>query len=69
MGTRLRSQTSARIHLTLTIGWGLAVIPTLLWWRHSILWVAFMSLWANVGTHWGAYQGARAETAARENGN
>lgn len=44
----------------------LAVVPTLLWWRESILWIAFMSLWANVVGHWSAYQAARAEEAAQQ---
>lgn len=50
-----------RLHLILTVGWGLAAIPTLVWWRESILWVAFMSLYANVASHWSAYQASRAE--------
>lgn len=41
--------------------WALLAIPTLLWWRESILWVAFMSLYANVASHWAAYQASRAE--------
>lgn len=50
-----------KLHLGLTLLWAIAVIPTLLWWRESILWVAFMSLYANVVGHWSAYQAARAE--------
>lgn len=52
---------AAKLHLTLTVAWGLLVIPTLLLWRTSILWVAFMSLYANLVGHWSAYQAARAE--------
>ena len=52
-----------RIHLYLTFAWSLALIPTLLWWRESILWVAFMSLYANIIGHWSAYQATRAEEA------
>ena len=50
-----------KLHLGLTFLWAIAVVPTLLWWRESILWVAFMSLYANVVGHWSAYQAARAE--------
>ena len=50
-----------RFHAAATIVWGLLIIPTLLWWRESILWVALMSIWANVVGHWSAYQAARAE--------
>lgn len=47
----------------LALVWAVLAIPTVLWWRESILWVAFMSLYANVAGHWAAYQGARAEEA------
>jgi ABC-type transport system involved in cytochrome bd biosynthesis fused ATPase/permease subunit len=53
-----------RLHLILTLLWALLVIPTLLWWRESVFWVALMSLYANFGTHWSAYQAARAEATA-----
>lgn len=43
--------------------WVGLVPPTLIWWRESILWVAFLSLYANWATHFSAYQGARAEEA------
>jgi hypothetical protein len=52
-----------QIHLTLTFVWSTMLIPTLIWWKESILWVAFMSLYANVVGHWSAYQAARAEEA------
>jgi hypothetical protein len=52
-----------KIHLTLTFVWSAMLIPTLIWWKESILWVAFMSLYANVVGHWSAYQAARAEEA------
>lgn len=56
----------AGVHLTLTTVWALLTIPTLVWWRESILWVAFMSLYANVAAHWSAFQGARAERSAEK---
>lgn len=31
--------------------WAVLLIPTLLWWRDSVLWVAAMSLYANIGVH------------------
>ena len=37
------------------IFWILAVIPTVLWWSQSILWVLLMSLWANIETAFGAH--------------
>ncbi|MEV0151547.1 MULTISPECIES: hypothetical protein [unclassified Nonomuraea] len=52
-------------HLVMTAVWATLLIPTMIWWRDSVLWVAVMSIWANVVGHWSAYQAARAE----ENGN
>lgn len=54
-------QKQARIHLTMVGVWLLLLIPTLFWWKESILWVAFMSLYANVVGHWSGYQAARVE--------
>ena len=53
-----------RFHATMTIVWLLLVIPSLLWWKNSILWVIVLSVWANMAAHFGAWQGARAEDAA-----
>lgn len=53
-----------RLHLALTGLWAATAVPTLTLWRDSILWVAFMSLYANVVGHWSAYQAARAEEAS-----
>jgi hypothetical protein len=43
-----------------------AIVPTLLWWKDSVLWVALMSLWANIAAHWSAAKGAQAKKAAEE---
>lgn len=53
----------------MTVLWVVLVVPTLLWWRESILWVAFMSLYANVVGHWSAYQASRAEETVAQNGS
>jgi len=55
-----------RIHLTLAIVWALLLVPTLLWWKDSILWVATMSLYANIAAHASAYQASRSERAQNE---
>lgn len=60
---------ATRIHLVLMVAWTATILPTLLWWRNSILWVAFMSLYAIVVGHWGAYQAARAGDQAEEAAN
>lgn len=54
------------LHLVLTVVWALLLIPTLLWWKESILWVAIMSLYANFIGHWSTYQAARAKEVAEE---
>ncbi len=48
-----------RIHLTLMCVWASLIVPTLLWWSHSVLWVALMSIWANFAAHAAAYQAHR----------
>ena len=48
-----------RGHLALTLVWLLLIVPTLLFWRESVLWVALMSIWANVASHAAAYQAHR----------
>lgn len=50
-----------QIHKWLTVVWLGLAFPTLAWWRNSIPWLAFMSVWANVAGHWSSYQASRAE--------
>lgn len=53
-----------RFHAVMVGVWVALIVPSLLWWSESVLWVICISLWANVATHWGAWQASRAETAA-----
>lgn len=53
-----------RLHLILTWLWVLLIVPTILWWKESILFIGIVSVYANVVSHWTAYQAARAEKAA-----
>lgn len=62
-GTQLR-----RFNAIATGIWLALVVPTVIWWRDSILWVGLMSVWANVASHFSAWQAARAEVAANTNG-
>ncbi len=55
------ARTWKRIHWTLTVLWALLLIPTLIWWKESVLWVALMSLYANVAGHWAAAQASEAD--------
>lgn len=49
-----------RLHAALTVLWLLLAIPSILWWRNSITWLVFMSVYAIVATHWDCYQTAKA---------
>lgn len=53
-----------RFHAAMTMLWLVLAIPSVLWWKTSILWVIILSVWANVASHFGAWQAARAEDAA-----
>jgi hypothetical protein len=57
---------AARVHLALTVVWGALAVPTVLWWRESIVWVAFMSLYANIAGHWAAWEAAKANQIVEE---
>jgi hypothetical protein len=52
------------LHLILTWMWVLLIVPTIFWWKESILFIGIVSVYANVVSHWTAYQAARAEKAA-----
>lgn len=47
-----------------TLIWLVLLIPSILLWSQSILWIVAMSVWANVAGHWSSYVAAR---AAQEN--
>ncbi|HEX7956679.1 MAG TPA: hypothetical protein VF508_07050 [Pyrinomonadaceae bacterium] len=52
---------ASTIHTVMTLVWAVLAIPTLLLWRDSVLWVALMSLWANIASHWAAREAAKAK--------
>ena len=54
-----------KAHLTATLIWLSLIVPTVLWWKESILWVALMSIWANVAAHAAAWQSHREGEASR----
>jgi hypothetical protein len=58
--------TLARFHFIMMIVWALLAIPTVMIWKQSILWVAFMSLYANFVGHFSGWDAARAEKIAAE---
>jgi hypothetical protein len=65
----VKAQTTVKMHRYLTVLWGCLSVPTILWWRDSIVWVVFMSLYANFVGHWSAYTAAKAERQAEKNGD
>lgn len=56
----------SKVHFSLIIFWSVAAIPTVLWWKDSILWVALMSCYANIYTSASAWQASRAEKATED---
>jgi hypothetical protein len=50
-----------RFHGIATIIWALLVLPTMLLWKNSIPWLAGMSVWANLASHFSAWQASRTE--------
>ena len=53
----------------LTLVWLLLIIPTMVWWKDSILWVAMMSIWANVASHFTGYIAGRSAVQAKKGHN
>lgn len=51
-----------------TLVWLALVIPTVLFWRESILWIAIMSVWANVAASFGAWASFRTEEKVEDSG-
>lgn len=57
---------SPEFHLLMSGVWMFLLIPTLLWWPNSVLWVLVISLYANFASHLSAYQAAKAEKTLKE---
>jgi hypothetical protein len=55
-----------RLHLALAVIWTLLLIPSVMWWHDSILWVVFMSAYAIIVSHVSSYQAARTEVKEDE---
>ncbi len=66
MKVKLTARLMARLHLFLALVWAVLTIPTLIWWKNSILWVSLMSIYAIVISHLAAYSAAHAEKAASQ---
>lgn len=55
---------ASSIHTALLTVWIVLIIPTLLWWRESIFWIALMSIYAIIASHWAAREAAKAKENA-----
>ena len=51
-------------HLLEAYIWVVLTVPSVLWWKDSILWVISISLYANYKTAISAHEGRRARKAA-----
>jgi len=54
------------MHITLATIWGILAIPTALFWSNSILWILMISIYANIGAHLAAYEGAKDDAQIAE---
>jgi hypothetical protein len=55
-----------KMHLVSAGAWVILAIPSVLWWKNSVLWVIIISIYANVVGHLSGYTAARADEAAEE---
>ncbi|HBR2869493.1 TPA: hypothetical protein ACXRYH_002203 [Klebsiella pneumoniae] len=55
-----------RCHLVAAFMWVGLAIPSLIWWKDSVLWVILISIYANIVGHLSGYSAARADQAAEE---
>ncbi|WP_225371663.1 hypothetical protein [Klebsiella pneumoniae] len=55
-----------RCHLVAAVMWVGLAIPSLIWWKDSVLWVILISIYANIVAHLSGYSAARADQAAEE---
>lgn len=55
-----------RCHLVAAVMWVGLAIPSLIWWKDSVLWVILISIYANIVGHLSGYGAARADQAAEE---
>jgi hypothetical protein len=62
----MKAQQLRKFNLVCTVLWLVLILPTLLWWKNSILWVALMSIWANIVGHFSAYIAARSEQESQK---
>ncbi|KNC91860.1 hypothetical protein [Trabulsiella odontotermitis] len=55
-----------RCHLAAAVTWCALAIPSVIWWKDSVLWVIIISIYANIVGHLSGYSAARADQAAED---
>lgn len=58
-----------KMHLAAAVLWVLLAIPSVIWWKNSVLWVIIISIYSNIVGHLSGYTAARADEAAENNEN
>ena len=66
MMDRLPRNIDRKIHGSLAIGWFVIAIPAVLFWRDSVPFLVYVSVYANFVGHWSSYQAAKAEENIEE---
>lgn len=54
------------IHRSLAVVWTLLAVPSVIWWKDSIVWVILISLYANVVGHLSAGEAAKGKEENRD---
>ena len=55
---------SSKVQLILTLVWAFLFVPALLWWKESVPFLVFVSVYANFAGHWAAWEAAQAKEEA-----
>jgi hypothetical protein len=55
---------SSRIQLIATLVWAALFVPALLWWKESVPFLVFVSVYANFVGHLSAWEAAKAKEEA-----
>jgi hypothetical protein len=55
---------SSNVQMILTLIWALLFVPALLWWKESVPFLVFVSVYANFVGHWAAWEAAKAKEEA-----
>jgi hypothetical protein len=56
---------AVRLHLILTFIWAALFVPAVVWWKESVPFLVFVSVYANFVGHWASYEAAKAEREVR----